>query len=942
MMSEQSEALLVLTTLATWLLNGTLLLGLVWLARRAFRRMSPATEELLWKGALAASLVSALVAPSLSPMGRLVLRGGQDQEADGPSRLTAGLVAGVPEMVPTGAAGTSPRPRSLDAAMGDVVSRRPEDAADPMESRRAMSGRSRRATEAGALVPAVLRGSLGAAPAASDGPAREAGSSRAEVGTAALLPRLAASVEQVSPSTLLLLAWAVLALAGLSVHAARRLSLRRALGDRLPVRDAKLLSQLDALRRRAGLRRPLRLTTSVALAGPAALGGDEICLPPRALRESSPGSQAAMLAHELAHLERRDPRWRAALDLLVALVPFHPLHRAARVRLATLSELLCDDRAVGLTGRPRTFAAALAEVATWIAASGQRLPVAAMAHHDSDLVTRVQRLVSGCRPAPVSRTRALALGAVLATFGACGVPVVMGDDSVGPLDRLLAALRGLHVSSEAPSAPAVMARPRAAEVRAQDGWVHYSGDVEASVRDGRLARLVIGGQAFDVASEGDGLRLSGAGLVLHVERLDLVREGGQGRLDLLVGEQARALADVLGRGVRSVAVAPVDLVEPSADVDLQEPLELLEPEEVEALEDGWDDFDEEWAGFDDEFDDGWDEFDDEFEDGWDEFDDEWAAFEEEWSAQEDAWDEFEDPSPEAEALRAEFESAMLACQDEWASLAADFEAASEDASRTFEELRSQLGSEFEQAQREFEAELVQIWGVEWEQGLAGELAGLEAEWDASLDLLEAELEQTLSDFDGPEEALESWIEAWEERYESTANQAEEDLDERQSQGERELEAQERLAERRLEAAERTLDRREQQGERAYEREQARFELQHERAVEALERRMEALGARYERSREQFGRTGERDCDHDCEHACAHGCTHPEVPDCDEEPEECEPVDSPSGHGHQHHPGGESGPDAPAPVPGDDEVVRGGEALRPFAARPSGHAVASGS
>ncbi|NOT88228.1 MAG: M56 family metallopeptidase [Lysobacter sp.] len=71
--------------------------------------------------------------------------------------------------------------------------------------------------------------------------------------------------------------------------------------------------------------------------------------------------QCAMLAHELAHLRRRDPLWRPLQRLALVPLFFHPLAWHAVRRLETLAETLCDAAAVERSGNGRHLAECLAE-----------------------------------------------------------------------------------------------------------------------------------------------------------------------------------------------------------------------------------------------------------------------------------------------------------------------------------------------------------------------------------------------------------------------------------------------------------------------------------------------------------------------------------------------------------------------------------------------------
>jgi HEAT repeat protein len=174
----------------------------------------------------------------------------------------------------------------------------------------------------------------------------------------------------------------------------RRRALKR-IGLRWPVADPALLDILDALRRAGGVRRVIRLTAAPGLSSPVALGHAEIALPEAALTDLDRDQQRSLLAHELAHLERRDPAWLTLACLIERALFLQPLNLLARVKLQEAAELLCDDWAVHRTGSGVSLAACLVKVAEWVDTSPRAIPLAGMAERRSQLVTRIHRLIEG-------------------------------------------------------------------------------------------------------------------------------------------------------------------------------------------------------------------------------------------------------------------------------------------------------------------------------------------------------------------------------------------------------------------------------------------------------------------------------------------------------------------------------------------------------------------
>jgi len=226
----------------------------------------------------------------------------------------------------------------------------------------------------------------------------------------------------------LLAAWAMGALLLLARLGVRQMSLYRMLGARAPVVDAELAGVLAALCRAAGVSRVPRLTESARSATPLALGMREICVPTR-FRELPAEERRAALAHELAHVARRDPLWYLAAGIAEAVFFFQPLHRLARRRLRESAEYLSDDWAVRQTGSPLGLARCLVEVAGWLkGADPVPQGVLAMAEGGSVLARRIERLVAQLGPAaPVSPAWRVAAALLLLA------PVAALAPGAGPL-----------------------------------------------------------------------------------------------------------------------------------------------------------------------------------------------------------------------------------------------------------------------------------------------------------------------------------------------------------------------------------------------------------------------------------------------------------------------------------------------------------------------------
>ena len=215
--------------------------------------------------------------------------------------------------------------------------------------------------------------------------------------------------------------WGLVALASSLYYLARRLILVGRLADRRAVRDGPLAATLAELRLTTGYRRRVHLTMARTISSPVALGLSEICVPELALSELGLEQQRSMLAHELAHLARRDSLWLSGASLIERFFFFQPLNRLARRELETTAEYLSDEWAMRKTGSAVSLAKCLATVAEWIQASPLGVPVAGLAERRSLLVARISRLLEGRLPKnPASRIgwAALATAGVMVTIAA--------------------------------------------------------------------------------------------------------------------------------------------------------------------------------------------------------------------------------------------------------------------------------------------------------------------------------------------------------------------------------------------------------------------------------------------------------------------------------------------------------------------------------------------
>src|SRR5438132_2365049 len=250
-------------------------------------------------------------------------------------------------------------------------------------------------------------------PAEATDPGRKPGVS--EIPGTAANPETPGSRPGSAPSLplVVVLLWGAIALASSLYYFARRLILIGRLADRRAVSDGPLAATLAELQRTAGYRRRVHLTMARTISSPVALGLSEICVPELALSDLGAEQQRSMLAHELAHLARRDALWLAGASLMERCFFFQPLNRLARRELETTAEYLSDEWATRKTGSAVALAKCLATVAEWFQASPLGVPVAGLAERRSFLVSRISRLLEGRLPSSPASRRGWAAAAAL-------------------------------------------------------------------------------------------------------------------------------------------------------------------------------------------------------------------------------------------------------------------------------------------------------------------------------------------------------------------------------------------------------------------------------------------------------------------------------------------------------------------------------------------------
>ena len=128
--------------------------------------------------------------------------------------------------------------------------------------------------------------------------------------------------------------------------------------------EAVWQAKVDALAERLGLKKHVRLFESARTRSPLAIGWIKpmVLFPIGLVNRLSPAEVEAVLAHELAHIARRDWIFNLLQSFVEALFYYHPAVWWVSAVIRSERENCGDDAALAATGSPLIFAKALVQV----------------------------------------------------------------------------------------------------------------------------------------------------------------------------------------------------------------------------------------------------------------------------------------------------------------------------------------------------------------------------------------------------------------------------------------------------------------------------------------------------------------------------------------------------------------------------------------------------
>ena len=365
--------------------------------------------------------------------------------------------------------------------------------------------------------PFPIRGPETSAAATTKAPA-----SRALFDVGEILSAVPAGASTTPRSTeALLLIWLAGVILGLLRILRSSIAVIRLRRSAMTVSDPRILAVWGQLEQRIIYQKVLLVEADCVTApGTAGIIQPTIFLP-RGAAEWGASRIRATLAHECAHVDRRDCLTQLLGDVAVALYWFHPLVWYGRRRMNAESERACDDQVIRDGIRPERYASVLVETmrASLLQRQGEPAGVLSMAR-PSELETRLVSILDPSRSRARMSPRVTLATASIAIVSAVlisaphldAAPIEAASMEAAPIDGAPAAATTVEAVSEklAPVEPQMQSRAITAEPVTQLPSLQASG-VEPDRRRDSIAgplseRLALSAVVMSAANNAAALR----------------------------------------------------------------------------------------------------------------------------------------------------------------------------------------------------------------------------------------------------------------------------------------------------------------------------------------------------------------------------------------------------------------------------------------------------
>lgn len=219
-----------------------------------------------------------------------------------------------------------------------------------------------------------------------------------------------------------------------------------------------------SLQQRMGLDRAIRYCQSVRLEAPVVVGWIRpiVLLPMSAISGLSEEQLEAVIAHELAHIQRHDAFVHLFQVAVETLLFYHPAVWWLGKRIRAEREHCCDDTAVRVCGSPVIYAHALTRLA-----ESKSAPQLVMAANRSPLVERIARLLGAGSERETFRSANITAGVLCLAAALLAGSAVIGNAKNAQAQTPAAAEPASTSPASAGPAAHVPAVPGAATVARQ-------------------------------------------------------------------------------------------------------------------------------------------------------------------------------------------------------------------------------------------------------------------------------------------------------------------------------------------------------------------------------------------------------------------------------------------------------------------------------------------
>ncbi len=251
--------------------------------------------------------------------------------------------------------------------------------------------------------------------------------------------------------------------------------IRRLRATALVEAPAAVRASFERISEVLGLRRPVLLRVTGAIAGPITVGAVRamVLLPLSAITLLGTEELEMVLAHELAHVRRADFLCNLLQTLLETLFFFHPAVWWIGKRIRHERELCCDDLALKICPNPVMYATALFRLEEQRARQW-RLAMALDGQSNQTLRTRIARILGEPASPSVGRSIqpfSLAVAAIALVLSLLAAPPVVA--SFNPAHAATAKTAALATTGKAiaaaPELRAIAPKPGASHLLAQAG-----------------------------------------------------------------------------------------------------------------------------------------------------------------------------------------------------------------------------------------------------------------------------------------------------------------------------------------------------------------------------------------------------------------------------------------------------------------------------------------